>query len=899
MILSYIELTNAKPTEDSHPQRLVDYYGQVKDDFTGADLPAFIVLMKADSTVIDTTRAELASEYSDAGFYFSRKPVEKGIYIVKASLEGYDDVYVKKNISFIGRNVAFKFPIVKMHRRMDSYIHELGEVKVSGTLVKFVHKGDTIVYNAQAFKVPDGSMLDGLVRQLPGAELMANGDIVVNGRKIDNLTLNGDDFFKGNNSVMLDNLPYYTVSQIKVFNKQSERSMKAGRDIDKREYTMDIVLKKEFNRGYLANLQTGGGSHNRYSVQAFVLGYDDLTRISAYTSINNLNQNPRPGDQGNWTPQDMGDGVGSTKKIGLDLSTKDREEKVKNNLTTELSWDRNIVDSHIYSQQFAEGGDIFSNKNSHASARNMKWSLDNKMEICSKLTWNFKTSYQNHDNDEMAKDSTYTLADRLNLESASLWSRKHSYSVTSNINFEHTLPWGDLLMLEIRGGYNTEKLRDNTARGVEYYRSAIGKHQTLTGSNPRSNYNYGGNIGYQISFAQNWVAVPSIAYDQTYHDIDSEYTEDGRLHPSSYSSSKLSRNTKTALEIIHTNYGMDKMLVFDTQLALSRKQESFCVHSLDGSSTHINRNWLPSVSSTFAYQNSKNTFTATYKLTTTTPQMSLMYGPDNTLEPRVTIYRSQALKNTVSNNFQADYKHTFPWHRFSLSSALSWTATHGKISYQKNMNPVNGHFDYKPGNVNGNWNYSLSLSANMNIDKAGLFNLSSRTTHQYVHDVDFDISTNGLTDRLSKVNNNMIEQSLKLTFKKKELQIGLKGVLKANHATSNRVGFESFTYYNFNYGVNMQVPLLWKVGFTTDFSIYSRRGYTVESMNSNDIVWNASLSRSLMKKKLTLSLESYDLLHQLSKNRLTVNSQARTEVRCNTIPSYYMLRLQYHFSLLP
>ena len=145
LTLSMAGLTYAKPTEDSHPQRLVDYYGQVKDDFTGADLPAFIVLMKADSTVIDTTRAELASEYSDAGFYFSRKPVEKGIYIVKASLEGYDDVYVKKNISFIGRNVAFKFPIVKMHRRMDSYIHELGEVKVSGTLVKFVHKGDTIV----------------------------------------------------------------------------------------------------------------------------------------------------------------------------------------------------------------------------------------------------------------------------------------------------------------------------------------------------------------------------------------------------------------------------------------------------------------------------------------------------------------------------------------------------------------------------------------------------------------------------------------------------------------------------------------------------------------------------------------------------------------------------------
>ena len=280
---------NAQTVLDKQSSRQVDFYGQVKDDFTGADLPAYVVLMKSDSTVIDTTTA--STEFSDAGFYFFSKYIEKGTYMVKASLEGYDDAYAEKKIQYVGRNVAFEFPLIKMHRKIDSYIHELDEVNVTGTLVKLIHKGDALVYNAQAFKVPDGSMLDGLIRQLPGVELKSNGDILVKGKKVDNLTLNGDDFFKGKHSVMLENLPYYTVKQVQVFNKQTERSIKAGRDVDPREYTMDIVLKKEYNRGYLTNLQLCGGLDSRYSCRAFMLGSDDLRRISVYGNMNNLNQN--------------------------------------------------------------------------------------------------------------------------------------------------------------------------------------------------------------------------------------------------------------------------------------------------------------------------------------------------------------------------------------------------------------------------------------------------------------------------------------------------------------------------------------------------------------------------------------------------------------------------------
>ena len=132
---------------------------------------------------------------------------------------------------------------------------------MKATKVKMVYKGDTIIYNADAFNVPEGSMLDGLIKQLPGVELKDNGEIFVNGKKIENLTLNGADFFKGKNKMMLENLPYYTVKNVQVYDKQTPKSKFEGHDVEQKEYTMDVVLKKEYRVG--GTVYVEGGAEQR------------------------------------------------------------------------------------------------------------------------------------------------------------------------------------------------------------------------------------------------------------------------------------------------------------------------------------------------------------------------------------------------------------------------------------------------------------------------------------------------------------------------------------------------------------------------------------------------------------------------------------------------------------
>ena len=199
---------------DKNPkkERTITLWGHVRNSFTKQGvLNAKITLMTSDSIVIDSIRTwrntnDKAKVDAAYRFFIPAKPAK---YIILAQHPEYEDCYVDHEVKYIARNTFFDAKWHNMHRKNpQSDLHQmLDQVVVKATKVKIAYKGDTVVFNADAFNMPEGSMLDALVKQLPGAELKDDGQIFVNSRKIDNLTLNGKDFFRGDNKVMLDNLP--------------------------------------------------------------------------------------------------------------------------------------------------------------------------------------------------------------------------------------------------------------------------------------------------------------------------------------------------------------------------------------------------------------------------------------------------------------------------------------------------------------------------------------------------------------------------------------------------------------------------------------------------------------------------------------------------------------------
>ncbi len=225
-----------------------------------------------------------------------------GKYLLTLDREGFEPVIKEVERKFKDQTTVW-IGSVSMHPIRHK---ELQELEVVQTAIKVVLKGDTIVYNADAFNLAEGSMLNALVKQLPGAELTSDGRIKVNGRFVSSLMLNGKDFFKDDPTVALENLPAYAVKNVKVYDKAgdddylTQASQKLDRNENDENLVMDIVLKKEYSTSWMASVEGGYGTADRWIGKAFGLGFTDKFRLTAFVNANNISDYTTASTDGDW-----------------------------------------------------------------------------------------------------------------------------------------------------------------------------------------------------------------------------------------------------------------------------------------------------------------------------------------------------------------------------------------------------------------------------------------------------------------------------------------------------------------------------------------------------------------------------------------------------------------------
>ncbi len=268
--------------------------------------------------------------------------VESGLgsYTLYATKEGYTPTMKEFKVASVGQDLMYLELVImakELHRN-------LGEVTVTSTRLKMVMKGDTIVYDAAAFNLPEGSMLDALIRQLPGASIDEDGVITVNGRKMNELLINGKDFFKGDPKVALQNLPSYAVSSVKVYDKAAEdayltqSNARMSRNENEENMVIDVMLKKEFNAGWMGNAEGGYGTESRYRGRLFAMGYTDKLRISVFGNANNVNDTETASSDGRWRQAGSSTGLTNRQKGGIDYTYDDSKRiRVTGNLTANHS----------------------------------------------------------------------------------------------------------------------------------------------------------------------------------------------------------------------------------------------------------------------------------------------------------------------------------------------------------------------------------------------------------------------------------------------------------------------------------------------------------------------------------------------------------------------------------
>lgn len=892
-------------------KKLYALYGGTYDSFTRMPLGAKVFLMLKDSTIVDTLSAEVYNKDS-----FFKFPVEKvrRDYILKATYPGYFDTSINYTFEPKGRKYNNALPKILMKRDNQNYEAQLDEVVVKATKIQVVHRGDTIVYDATAFAMPEGSMLDALIKQLPGVELKEGGEIFVNGKKVDFLTLNGKKLFKGNNQVMLENLPYYTVKDIKVFNKKRTLAEQISKG-EGRDYVMDLSLKREYIQNALATVEAGGGTQDRWSARTFGLLMGEKHDAMLYANTNNLNEDGTPRKNGDWLPSRFSEGVKTNREVGLSVRSGNKEKTIDNDFQTTVKWNEEKIESESQGEVFAKDGNISKQGFTKEKNKYFSWRLEDEFQHSTDKFALYTNSYVSYDHAKtLSSTETSTYRDQLINESLNQGLVKADYLCAgTRLDLKKRFSWGDAISFTSSIDVSHNKPNDTySLNKMNYAVEGVDDVRNLYSDQHKHSYDYSFGVRYELSLSHGWVINIPLSFMQKYENrhhsnyrldrLDEGGFDELGILPSTtdqwmkaqdadntYSSDLWKKSCKSELQLIRQGDEGFLLIV----LPLEWQQEQYHYMRLDMDTVAKRRKFLfqPQLFYTNWGKNSKQ---IDYSLSMKQPDfVDLMpYGDDtNPLAVRI---NNPDLKMLIRNHLGAYMSWSSDSTDLSRWVAMEANLVRNSWGTRTSYNTKTGAFTYRNDNVNGNWDAKLAAGFSRSIDKQHRFRFSADAKLGYVRSVDFDIDYDNKGAELSKVNTWSPSVGASLTYQLKDFLWKVKGKYEGKYSCSNLEIFEDIKACDFQYGAELQYTIPWmKVGIQTDLTMFTRKGYNSNEMNTDDLVWNAMLTRTFCKGNVTAKLQAYDLLHQLTNKVYTVNAQGRTETWYNTIPRYVMFSLAF------
>lgn len=250
---------------------------------TGAEAEALsgataVILAAQDSVLV-------AYGISDAEGRFELKRIKAGDYVLQVSYVGY---------TTFSEAIRFSAEELERVRQKDVQLHPnlnvLDQVEVSTERIPIQLKGDTIEYNAAAFKTQANAAVEDLLRQLPGVEVGRDGTVKAQGQDVEHVFVDGKEFFGDDPQMATKNLPADAIDKVQVFDKGSDNSELTGIDDGQREKTINLTLKEDKKNGLFGTVEAGYGDRNRYEGKANINRFNSKLQFSAIGMANNTNQ---------------------------------------------------------------------------------------------------------------------------------------------------------------------------------------------------------------------------------------------------------------------------------------------------------------------------------------------------------------------------------------------------------------------------------------------------------------------------------------------------------------------------------------------------------------------------------------------------------------------------------
>lgn len=841
---------------------------------------------------------------------FTLKNVKKGSYLLHITFIGYDPLYQPLQIT------GKKNPVNVGKLELSDGAIELGEAVVIGKAPEVTVRNDTVEYNADSYKVTEGSVLEDLLKKMPGVEVDSEGKITVNGKEVKKVMVDGKEFFSDDPKVASKNLPAKMIDKLQVLDKKSDMAQMTGFDDGEEETVINLTVKPGMKQGWFGNAYGGYGSKDRYEGNAMVnrfVNNDQITFMGGANNTNNMGFSDLAstmfsgmgGGGGRRGGFGAGSGITSSGNAGLNFSKEFKPDKLTLGGNTRYSHSDNDARSKSDRQNILPG-DSSSYDNSEAMSRTksdnfgvdfrLEWKPDTMTQLIFRPSFSFSHSMNDNFSDATTLDNE---RDTVNTNKSSNYSESNGYNLNASIDFSRKLNNKGRVFSATLSGGNSDSYSDGMNRSdIVYFNQTDALKNSII--DQRSRYD---NKGFNYRAYVSWVepighnnfiqATYSIsqrkqeALKNVYNqDADGIYNVLDSAYSQSYRNNFISQRASLSFKSQRAKFNYTIGLNLDPSYSSS---ENFVGDTTLSKITRKVVNLSPMAQFNYMFDKRTN-LRIMYNGRTSQPSMTQLQPVADISDPTNITIGNPDLNPHYTNNVFIRFQQFTPEKQRAFMIMANGSYIINDIVSYTSYNQETGVKTTTYKNVNGNYSGNVRMMLNTPL-KNKKFSINSMTMASFAN-------SNGYINEEKNTNRNLIlSERGGIDFRSSYLDLGVNGNIRYN-ATSNSLQKEN-NQNTFNYGAGgyttIYLPLNFKIESDVNWSTNSGYG---DGFKQNEVLWNASASKSFLKNNQgTLRFKIYDILQQRSNISRSVTASYIQDSEYNTLGSYFMVHFIYRFSI--
>lgn len=834
-------------------------------------------------------------------------------------------------ISYIGMSTIFRKLDPHMmdtdcgHILMKSGI-KLAEVLVTAPVKEIDMAGDTTVINADAYRTPEGSNLEELVRKIPGLEYDDRSkSLSYNGLVISEISVNGEAFFSGNHVLALENLPADLISRIKVYDKRSEMEKFTGvRTVDE-NYVLDLQTKKELNGTLITLVAVGKGNKKKKEAELisnFFKADGENLSVIAKSGNRDITTENKKNRQDNIA-------VNFLKKFG---------ETVHINGNIMYNNAINGINGTSYYEQYLMTGNRYryATDNGYHTNRMISAMLSARWNIDKKTLLNISGSFNalkgiNDDSNRQAtynadpkldvtspfnRDASEQIEDSIRVNDICMTSRSSSinrlYSIgadiTRRLNAKGTSLGLTVQYSEERGNNKAFSLSSTTYYQLQnvkgndsilyrnQYQESPNRNRTIKlgliltqilRKNLRAQLSYIFKLDNQSRDRNTYVLSPVI--DGEEHTPTGNFPKGYEVEYTDSLSNKSRSHTMAHGVSLNLNY-TDKTWEITTGLSVTPKRQTLDQKTgwTQADTLRYSVNYHPTL--TILWRKRKTWVQLSYEGNTQQPGLAELLTLTDNSDPLNIIRGNPDLKSSYTQKVRFEVRDT----KTGLSGDVNWTSMLNNVTRAVIYDSQTGGIESRPVNVNGNWNIKAAMRYQKRINH--YFNLSARTGTSFIQNVSLVNDGQREQPERSVTHNRLYNAGLRVGYQPKWGGFDLSGDWRFRHST-NLLRETNNYIRDYSFGLTAYAVFPGNIRLKSETTHTFRNGTNINRSEDNEVVWNLHLSWSFLKyKKAEFSVYWADILSQKKSYSRNVTSHGLSERYTQQIGSYFIVSFKYRFN---